>query len=449
MMQEEINHDLLRSIFLKDLHIFKNQDKWIAFGKVSGVILVLEETEAKILIDYLKDENLDKVAQKYSVTEEFCISLFSGILEKIKDKKIFRRSLPPIKSFLVLVAETCNMHCSYCYGTYHNSNSKNVMDVETAKRVIDFANKLHVHEIAFFGGEPLLNFNIIKVIVEYAQKKGLLMNYGITTNGTLITDSIADFFKKNNFKVSVSIDGPKEVHNLTRQYHNGTGTYNDVLRGINKLKERQILSALEITYSMKHPSDLKSIIYSLVPFCNVISCTCVEGKQGVIYEDEIIKGQRLRKYYNDILDILIECNNAGQNLYLGGIIELVDSLLSPTKVIHPYICSGIMERATISIDGSVYPCPETIKSMFCIGNIWNNDLPNYFEESRRAILSNLEKEKLQQYWFSNFVDSCIVRINKNDNGKMSINDVDNISECFEEVIYKITKNNLNSKLVSH
>lgn len=442
-MQKEINHNLLRSVFLKDLHIFKKKDKWIAFGKVSGVILVLEEMEANILNDYLENGNLNEVVKKHSVTNEFCITLFLGILEKIKEKKIARRSLPSINSFLVLVAETCNMHCSYCYGTYHKlDTSKSLMNLETAKRVIDVANKLHIYEIAFFGGEPLLNFDVIKATVEYAQKKGLSINYGITTNGTLVTDSIADFFQKHNFKVSVSIDGPKEVHNLTRKYRNGTGTYDDVLRGINKLKERQILSALEITYSMKHPADLKAIINPLVPFCNVISCTCVEGRQGVLYEDEIIQGHRLKKYYSDALDMFIESNSTNQNLYLGGIAELVDSLLSPTKVIHPYICSGIMERATISIDGNIYPCPETMKDIFCNGNIWDDNLLRDLEENRKMVLSNLEKEKLQQYWFSNFIDSCIVRINETENGKMIIDDVETISECFEEVVYKITNSNV-------
>lgn len=354
-------------------------------------------------------------------------------LETVKSEKI--PTYP--KTMMLLVSEYCNMRCLYCYGSYGSKVKPKLMNEKTLKLAIDFAVRIGIRKVGLFGGEPLLNFDLIKKAVEYG--KGKDMEFGITTNGTIVTDEIADFCKEHNIKVSVSIDGPKEVHDLCRVYPDGRGTYDDVIRGIKKLSERGILSALEMTYSAKHPEDLKMIIDALAPFSKLITCACVDGPRNAPYKDLIIRGDRLRKYYQTLSTIELDGNLKSGAVRVGGVTELMVRLLSPIKYINPIICSGLADRVMVSSDGDMYPCPETMKKEYCLGNIGDENSIKNFGGNRKRILSMFSRERLLPYWFANIADICVVRMEKSRDGKLAISDLSGISESFEDLIYKITE----------
>lgn len=141
----------------------------------------------------------------------------------------------------------CNMACDYCYankGRYDVSGV--VLDFKTAKVVIDTLEKLrkknkgNEFHVTFFGGEPLLQFELIKEIVEYTYQiieNGVCVKWDIVTNGTILNDRIVDFLRLYHFTVTISIDGAKEVHDITRKFANGSGSYEIVSHNIKKYGE--------------------------------------------------------------------------------------------------------------------------------------------------------------------------------------------------------------------
>lgn len=150
-----------------------------------------------------------------------------------------------VEMLVLQVTQACNLTCSYCpYAckekkTYR-SHSNRSMSFDIAKKSIDFyeahSKALNKAVIAFYGGEPLINFDIIKQSVEYSKEVflGKDLQFFMTTNGTLLTDDIIDFLAVNDFKVTFSIDGPASVHDINRKQADGKGSFDKVFANLKK-----------------------------------------------------------------------------------------------------------------------------------------------------------------------------------------------------------------------
>ena len=168
------------------------------------------------------------------------------------------------------VTEECNLACRYCvfsdvYSNTRNSSPKK-MTIQTAKKALDYYmqlleegkkyNPVRDPSLGFYGGEPLLNFDLIRQSVTYLLETypDEKISYHITTNGTLLTDEIIDFLIKNRFSISISLDGPENEHDRNRVYANGKGTFKDVIKNIKKIRDLhyeklQILTVFDINTS--------------------------------------------------------------------------------------------------------------------------------------------------------------------------------------------------------
>jgi uncharacterized protein len=145
---------------------------------------------------------------------------------------------------LTFTNDVCNLRCQYCVNRYKNTNSPAAASsqkrVGLVNKIVDqffdrkLKNNLAHAKISFNGGEILLDIGLIKEIVEYISRKysDIEVEYSLNTNMTLMTEEIARFFKRYNFKVYVSIDGYKEAHNRNRLYQDGNGSFDDVLKGL-------------------------------------------------------------------------------------------------------------------------------------------------------------------------------------------------------------------------
>lgn len=162
--------------------------------------------------------------------------------------------LGKLNSVRVVLTEDCNMGCDYCF-VASQVKERSSLSEQDIKKVIDLLveiNKGSTISIQFFGGEPLLNFELLKSSVEYADsyvKKGQIekVNYSISTNGTLITPEMADFFKEYDFFVKVSLDGEKSVNDRARTYGNGKGTFDDAIKGYKILKDKKVRTCFLVT----------------------------------------------------------------------------------------------------------------------------------------------------------------------------------------------------------
>ena len=147
------------------------------------------------------------------------------------------------------ITQNCNLRCTYCiYSENLNlgqrSHSQNVMSFETAQKSLDFYRNHSIDSeqisIGFYGGEPLMEFELIKKIVRYSESifEGRKIIYSVTTNATLLTDTIIEYLVENRFNVLVSLDGPKEIQNRNRKFPNGQGSFDIAISNIRKLSRR-------------------------------------------------------------------------------------------------------------------------------------------------------------------------------------------------------------------
>lgn len=191
---------------------------------------------------------------------------YCDIINKYQEKKEYNLSnkvtKPEVKNFIenegflqltLVVTWECNLRCNYCtyskeYPSTRN-HERNVMDFSTAKKAIDyyidkFSNikKRYPNKkpaITFYGGEPLLEFNLLKDIINYTKTKVPLEDiiFNISTNGTLLTEESINFFINNNVTIFISLDGPKEEHDRNRLFPNKKGSFNIVYANIQKIKQ--------------------------------------------------------------------------------------------------------------------------------------------------------------------------------------------------------------------
>ena len=187
---------------------------------------------------------------------EFKILKQNGII--VKDDYADIKALKKIKTTInsniknkitlmyIIPNNNCNLMCKYCFiGKLNNKNPKK-MSSDTMKNAVDkFAShlkeiKAEKGEIVFYGGEPLISFDLIKECVEYSKTKKYNFKYSIVSNATLITEEIADYIRDNNIGIGISIDGPKEVTDKNRIFEKDLASvYDIVIKKIELLKSRK------------------------------------------------------------------------------------------------------------------------------------------------------------------------------------------------------------------
>lgn len=233
--------------------LFKTENNFYFLDTGTGKLAELSEMEYNLLRIILDSKDL--ILQKLSDSE---LEILNSLKNYVEEEHILQA--PPVKSLhsiyeedierylneevtdLVLeVTEKCNLRCKYCiynesHPEFRNFSHKN-MEFKVAQKAIKFLKNHSGTEsvfIGFYGGEPLMNYKLIKESVLFAKEiiKNKKINFSMTTNATLITQEIAEFLAYNEFQITISLDGNEEIHNENRLYQNGRGTFNDTMRGI-------------------------------------------------------------------------------------------------------------------------------------------------------------------------------------------------------------------------
>jgi len=240
-----------------DVHFFAYEELYILFDVNSGSVHVLDEVTWNILeslkasngnkelfkkqLETYSNETVDEVLHElYSLVEE-------GILfgaDNMTEESVVSSLESVIKSLCLHVSHNCNLACSYCFaGKGSFGGIKNNMTLEIGKKALDFlidnSGNRPTCEVDFFGGEPLLNWDTVKKLVEYgkerAAQKGKVFRFTLTTNGLLLDQEKEEFLNKENISVVLSIDGRKAVHDKMRPVPSGGGSYDLVSPKIRSL----------------------------------------------------------------------------------------------------------------------------------------------------------------------------------------------------------------------
>lgn len=235
------------------IKLFSTVNGYYFFDVNTNTVTPISEDTYLKLNKIVNDENVQGIE-----SEEIENLKDSGLLSGFRASKITHlpqeitsNMLNNYMSTIVLqVTQRCNLRCSYCAYTIntnevnHRKHTDNDMTWDVAKKAIDFyllhSRKIKYPNIAFYGGEPLLKFDLIKRIILYSEKKfkGKKVDYRITTNGTLLSDEVVCFFENHNVLLTVSLDGNKSMHDEHRRFAvNGQGSYDVVIKNLKNIKK--------------------------------------------------------------------------------------------------------------------------------------------------------------------------------------------------------------------
>ena len=224
------------------VHLMETPKNKYAFDVNSNQLVRLSEE----LYDYLKTDCIEEPVENIKVQINELRG--QGLLLPDRPQKIMHPDTDNLDYLMnnklshitLQVTQNCNFMCSYCpyttaeFGTHRAHSSKN-MSVETAKKALEFladhSSDSKSVSVSFYGGEPLLRFELMKECVEYAEELfvGKELSFSITTNGSIINDEIIDFLNSHNFSVMISLDGPRKIHNRSRKFAaTGRGTFDTI-----------------------------------------------------------------------------------------------------------------------------------------------------------------------------------------------------------------------------
>ncbi|HCR39275.1 MAG TPA: thioether cross-link-forming SCIFF peptide maturase, partial [Lachnospiraceae bacterium] len=195
--------------------------------------------DIETLLQQIK-EVLEDVAQMKKDGSLFTEDIYENYIKDFKQRSTV------VKALCLHIAHDCNLACQYCFagkGEYHGDRS--LMSYEVGKQALDFliasSGSRHNLEVDFFGGEPLMNFQVVKDLVKYGREQEALHNkkfrFTLTTNGILLNDEVIEFANKELSNVVLSIDGRKEVNDKMRPSRNGKGSYDIIIPKFQKLAE--------------------------------------------------------------------------------------------------------------------------------------------------------------------------------------------------------------------
>jgi uncharacterized protein len=197
----------------------------------------------------------------YSETGKWALA--DKLDEEIKQnltKPYFKKSFRETRLVVMNLGRGCNLDCVYCHvGNLKKENK--VMSYEVGRKVIDRTLELEEsnRKIVFHGSEPLMNFDLIKKVVNYANEKTNTIDFLIQTNGTLLNDEIIDYFEKNKINVGISLDGLKSHQDLNRSYIHGSSSYWNVIDGLEKVRNMQGGVSVISVVTKHNVSDLSRI----------------------------------------------------------------------------------------------------------------------------------------------------------------------------------------------
>lgn len=307
----------------------------------------------------------------------------------------------PLNSLDLCVVQDCNMKCTYCYahyGTYSEIHKTSKMDIVTARKAVDFllehSKNYPYIKITFFGGEPLLNFEVIKEVVRYAdieaglKKKRVI--YDMVTNGILLKEEVCEFLLKHNISVIVSLDGYKEINDKTKLF--GKSHYDVVMKNIKPYIKKLHITTRTTTCK----TNYKHIIpiadhFNKLGIKNISFEEIGEGGDNCLGFSDVEKQNLVFPEYEKTFDYAASNLKKGKKMLFFPYITYLSRLFMKRR--NFYGCAAGRSHLSIGSEGDIYPCHRLMDIKdFQLGNIhdgsFNEDiLEMYHHNSIHEIAS--------------------------------------------------------------
>ena len=394
------------------IHQYKLGGKNIVIDVCSGSVHVVDDVAYDIISLYEKLDRptiIKNLEDKYSSNDEITKADIEECFEQIeylKEKgKLFapdtfmpmadtlkKKTAGVVKALCLHVAHTCNLNCSYCFasqGKYHGERA--IMSYEVGKRALDFlvenSGSRRNLEVDFFGGEPLMNFDVVKKLVAYARsiekEKGKNFRFTLTTNGVLIDDDVIDFANKEMSNVVLSLDGRKEVHDRFRVDYQGKGSWEKIVPKFQKLvKARDGKNYyMRGTFTHNNPDFLEDIKVMLDLGFNELSMepvVCNTSDPSALTKEDI---ETVCKQYEDLATLMLEKDKQGKPFTFYH--YMIDLTGGPCIYKRISGCGSGTEYMAVTPWGDLYPCHQFVgDEKFKLGDVFtgvhNLDIQNEF-----------------------------------------------------------------------
>ncbi|MBP7186743.1 MAG: thioether cross-link-forming SCIFF peptide maturase [Ruminococcus sp.] len=336
--------------------------------------------------DECPQQVLDKLTDKYPADE--ISTCYDEIVELYNDKILFSEDdyekyakysvASPVKAMCLNIAHDCQLRCKYCFASTGDfGKGRKLMSLETGKHAIDFllenSGDRPNLELDFFGGEPLMNFNVVKQIVEYARSREKEYNkkfrFTITTNGLLLDDDKIDFINKEMSNVVLSIDGRKEVNDYFRVLPNGQGCYDMIIPKYKKLVEGRGDKEYYVrgTFTNRN-KDFSNDVFALYEAgFDQISVEPVVGDSDeyALVMDDL---PEIFKEYERLADRIIENEKNGKKFNFFHF--MIDLDQGPCAIKRLRGCGCGNDYVAVTPDGDIFPCHQFVGiDEYKMGNI--------------------------------------------------------------------------------
>lgn len=322
------------------------------------------------------DECLDAVAELKESGQLFAPDDFEPLAGELK-----KRSAGVVKALCLHIAQTCNLNCEYCFasqGKYHGERA--VMSFEVGKRALDFlienSGTRRNLEVDFFGGEPLMNFGVVKQLVAYARSIEKRYNknfrFTLTTNGLLIDDDVIDFANKECVNVVLSLDGRKEIHDKYRVDYAGNGSWERIVPKFQRLVEKRGNKNYYMrgTFTHANPDFLKDIKAMLDLGFTELSMEPVvaaEGDPAALTKED---AETVKEQYEKLAELMLERKREGKPFTFYH--YMLDLESGPCIYKRISGCGSGTEYMAVTPWGDLYPCHQFVgEEKFLLGNIYD------------------------------------------------------------------------------
>ena len=326
---------------------------------------------------------------------------------------------PRITGLVLLIAQTCNLKCSYCFaaaymGSYTDSR---VMSPATAGVAIEkvFRSVPEIPWVQFFGGEPLIGFATIKEAVRASERyciahQAQMPVFTISTNGTLIDKEVIEFFKVYNFSVTISLDGPQHINDKQRQFPSGIGTYEIIKKKIDLLRSAGIEISIEAVFTDNH-SNCSETIESTYEFLvklgaqDIILTPAIGGSPDECLDKYFLAN--LEQNYTASTERIMDSWLTDSPIRTPYWVDILDTLISRKGKTH--FCGAGYKGITVDCSGKIFPCYNLISDSLYMGNVYDKEFPGEDFKRVTAMMRRTSKDsftKCAKCWAKKLCSPC-------------------------------------------
>ncbi len=374
------------------IHQYKNNGYNIVMDVCSGAVHVVDDVTYDV-IALFEENNLESIIEKLPYNKEEITEAYEEVKELKEEKLLFTEDIyedyitevknrkTVVKALCLHIAHDCNLACRYCFaeeGEYKGDRS--LMSAEVGKKALDFlvensGNRRNL-EVDFFGGEPTMNFDVVKEVVEYGRsledKYNKHFRFTLTTNGLLLNDEIMEFANKEMDNVVLSIDGRKEVHDYMRPARNGKPSYDIIMPKFVRFAESRNQQKYYVrgTFTRRNLDFSNDVIHLADLGFEQISMEPVVGlpeEEYAIREEDL---PQIFEEYDKLAREMVKREKEGRPFNFFHF--MIDLTGGPCVAKRLSGCGSGTEYLAVTPWGDLYPCHQFVgEDDFKLGNVFD------------------------------------------------------------------------------